>query len=105
MSFDMNRRSFLAVGAGAVLGATSLASPAASSPKAMPTGPVYGRTGRSGIPGQGDGRVQLEGGLALTAFNPSRAAIRANTGVFLCPEPDGRWTIRYGEFVGSAIAD
>jgi hypothetical protein len=99
----VTRRAFLAGSAGSIAflaAGPSGAAGADSSP--VPTGPVYGRVGRRGIPpgtasapSRGD-VIQLDGRV-LVACHVTGRGIRPGASVLLVPDAGCGWSILYAE--------
>jgi len=103
----VTRRAFLATSAGALATLSVAACPKAvqAATRFAPTGAVYGRAGREGIPpgtasAPSRGEVILLDGRVLEASHDTSQRIRAGGSVLLSPDGRGGWTILYAEFQG-----
>lgn len=99
----VTRRTFLATSAGALAAIAAGTSGAADlEARPAPSGPVYGRAGRRGIPpgtasAPSRGEVVLLDGRVLEVSHGTGRGIRAGGSVWLAPDGDEGWSILYAE--------
>jgi hypothetical protein len=105
ISDTFTRRAFLATSAGAFATIAVAAIPEAAHADSgpAPTGVVYGRAGRKGIPSgtasePSRGEVVLLDGRVLEASNDASQRIGAGKSVLLSQDISGIWTILYAQF-------
>jgi hypothetical protein len=105
ISTAMTRRDFLTTSAGAVAALAVVGRPGVvqADLHPMPTGVVYGRSGRRGIPpgiasAPSRGDVILLDGRVLEVSHVTSQAIGAGKSVLLSPDGNTGWSILYAEF-------
>jgi hypothetical protein len=106
MMFDaVTRRAFLTTSAGAVAALAVAAVPVAvqAGSRQEPSGVVYGRAGRRGIPpgtasAPSRGEVVLLDGRVLEVSHATGRGIGEGRSVLLSPGERGGWSIIYAEF-------